>query len=82
MDNEQIHVTLIEDERDVREGLTVLINGSPGFRCIASFRTMEEALHSIWGQIPDVVLTDIAPGMSGIEGARVLKKHYPNTGRG
>jgi DNA-binding NarL/FixJ family response regulator len=79
MDNEQIHVTLIEDERDVREGLTVLINGSPGFRCIASFRTMEDALHSTWGRIPDVVLTDIGlPGMSGIEGIRVLKERYPN----
>jgi len=79
MDNEQIHVTLIEDERDVREGLTVLINGSPGFRCIASFRTMEDALHSTWGRIPDVVLTDIGlPGMSGIEGTRVLKERYPN----
>ena len=79
MDNEQIHVTLIEDERDVREGLTVLINGSPGFCCIASFRSMEDALHSTWGRIPDVVLTDIGlPGMSGIEGTRVLKERYPN----
>lgn len=79
MDNEQIHVTLIEDERDVREGLTVLINGSPGFRCIASFRTMEDALHSTWGRIPDVVLTDIGlPGMSGIEGTKVLKERYPD----
>jgi len=79
MDNEQIHVTLIEDERDVREGLTVLINGSPGFRCIASFRTMEDALHSIWGRMPDVVLTDIGlPGMSGIEGTKVLKERYPD----
>lgn len=79
MDNEQIHVLLIEDERDVREGLTVLINGSPGFRCIGSFRTMEDALQSIKEPIPDVVLTDIGlPGMSGIEGARILKERYPN----
>ena len=79
IDNEEIQVTLIEDERDVREGLTVLINGSPGFRCIASFRTMEEALHSIGDRIPHVVLTDIGlPGMSGIEGTRVLKERYPN----
>jgi hypothetical protein len=35
-----IKVTLIEDLRDVREGLSVLINGSPGFRCPASFRIM------------------------------------------
>lgn len=79
IDNEEIQVTLIEDERDVREGLTVLINGSPGFRCIASFRTMEDALHSIGDRIPHVVLTDIGlPGMSGIEGTRVLKERYPN----
>lgn len=79
IDNEVIQVTLIEDERDVREGLTVLINGSPGFRCIASFRTMEEALHSIGDRIPHVVLTDIGlPGMSGIAGTRALKERYPN----
>lgn len=79
IDNEVIQVTLIEDERDVREGLTVLINGSPGFRCIASFRTMEDALHSIGDRIPHVVLTDIGlPGMSGIAGTRVLKERYPN----
>lgn len=79
IDSEQIRVTLIEDERDVREGLTVLINGSPGFRCIDSFRTMEDALHSIGQRIPDVVLTDIGlPGMSGIEGTKIIKEQYPN----
>ncbi|PWT92887.1 MAG: DNA-binding response regulator [Blastocatellia bacterium] len=77
--NDQIHVTLIEDERDVREGLTVLINGSPGFRCVGAFRTMEDALQSIGDRLPDVVLTDIGlPGMSGIDGTRVLKERYPN----
>jgi DNA-binding NarL/FixJ family response regulator len=77
--NDQINVTLIEDERDVREGLTVLINGSPGFRCAAAFRTMEDALRSIGGRVPDVVLTDIGlPGMSGIDGTKVLKERYPN----
>ena len=73
-----ISVTLIEDERDLREGLTVLINGSPGFRCTASFRTMEDALRSIGNGVPDVVLTDIGlPGMSGVEGTRILKERYP-----
>jgi DNA-binding NarL/FixJ family response regulator len=73
-----IKVTLIEDLRDVREGLTVLINGSPGFRCPASFRTMEDALRSIAAALPDVVLTDIGlPGMSGVAGIRILKERYP-----
>ena len=40
---------------------------------------MEDALHSTWGRIPDVVLTDIGlPGMSGIEGTKVLKERYPD----
>jgi DNA-binding NarL/FixJ family response regulator len=68
---------LIEDLRDVREGLAMLINGSPGFRCTASFRTMEEALRTIKNSPPDVVLTDIGlPGMSGIEGIRILKNRF------
>jgi DNA-binding NarL/FixJ family response regulator len=70
---------LIEDQREVREGLAVLINGSPGFSCMASFRTMEEALGAFENHLPDVVLTDIGlPGMSGIEGIRLLKERYPN----
>ncbi len=72
-----INVVLIEDLRDVREGLAMLINGSPGFRCAASFRTMEEALRAIKNPPPDVVLTDIGlPGMSGTEGIRILKERF------
>jgi DNA-binding NarL/FixJ family response regulator len=72
-----ISVMLIEDLRDVREGLAMLINGSPGFRCTAAFRTMEEALRSIKTTPPDVVLTDIGlPGMSGVDGIRILKDRF------
>ena len=74
-----IKVALIEDQRDVREGLAVLINGSPGFRCVAAFRTMEDALRAITRELPDVVLTDIQlPGMSGIEGISILKERHPD----
>ena len=78
MSHGPIKVALIEDQRDVREGLAVLINGSAGFRGLASFRTMEDALRSIDGQMPDVVLTDIGlPGISGVEGIRILKERHP-----
>ena len=42
--SQPLNVVIIEDQRDVREGLAVLINGTPGFRCTSSYRTMEEAL--------------------------------------
>jgi DNA-binding NarL/FixJ family response regulator len=74
-----ITVAIIEDQREVREGLAILINGTRGFRCTASFRTMEDALRMIGGALPTVVLTDLGlPGMSGVEGITRLKERYPD----
>jgi len=71
-------VLLVEDQRDVREGLFALINGSTGFHCLGAFRTMEEALRAVDKELPDVVLTDVGlPGMSGIDGTRILKQTHP-----
>lgn len=74
-----IKVAIIEDQREVREGLAILINGTAGFRCVGSFRTMEEALRFIANDPPSVILTDIGlPGMNGIEGIRILKERHPD----
>ncbi|MGH9900556.1 MAG: response regulator [Pyrinomonadaceae bacterium] len=78
-----IRVAIIEDLREVREGLKALINGTHGFRCADSFRTMEEAIARFGtptgAGLPDVVLTDIGlPGMSGIEGTRILRERHPD----
>ena len=73
-----IKVAIIEDEREIRECLTLLVNGSEGYTCTGSYRTMEEALDKISRQLPDVVLSDIGlPGMSGIDGVRLLKERHP-----
>jgi DNA-binding NarL/FixJ family response regulator len=74
-----IRVAIIEDRREIREGLATIINGTPGFRCTGAFRSMEEALDGIRQQVPDIVLNDIGlPGMSGIEGIRLLKERHPD----
>ena len=73
-----IKVAIVEDERDIRECLTVLVNGTEGYSCTGSYRTMEEALEQIPRRMPDVVLSDIGlPGMSGITGVRLLKERHP-----
>jgi len=79
MRDRPVRVVIIEDLADVREGLVMLVNGTSGFRCAASFRTMEEALAAIDDSRPDVILTDIGlPGMNGIEGTRILSARLPN----
>jgi DNA-binding NarL/FixJ family response regulator len=75
----RLNVVLVEDVREVREGLSSLIDEASGFRCAAACRTMEEAIASPAISRADVVLTDIGlPGMSGIEGIRVLQQRWPS----
>jgi DNA-binding NarL/FixJ family response regulator len=74
----QILTALVEDDRATREGLSLLIDGTPGYRCIGSYRSVEEALRPKSNEQPDVLLLDIhLPGMLGSEGVRVFKEKYP-----
>ena len=73
-----IRVTLVEDDRATREGLGLLIDGTPGFRCIGLFRSVEEGLRAGSSEQPDVMLLDIhLPGMLGSEGVRLFRDRYP-----
>jgi DNA-binding NarL/FixJ family response regulator len=73
-----IRVAIVEDQREFREGLAFLIDGTDGYHCTQRFGSMEEALEGLDRDLPDVVLVDIGlPGISGIEGVRLLKERYP-----
>jgi DNA-binding NarL/FixJ family response regulator len=75
---ETIKVAIIEDQRDIREGLAWIIKATEGFTCTGGYRSMEEAIEKIGFDLPDVVLTDIGlPGMSGVEGIGILKGRFP-----
>jgi DNA-binding NarL/FixJ family response regulator len=74
-----LRIVLIEDLREIREGLTALINGTEGFECVASYSMMETALARIEYNEPDAILTDLGlPGMSGIEGIERLRVIFPD----
>src|ERR1044071_9201143 len=74
-----IKTAIVEDQREIRDGLTTLINSTEGYHCTGSYRSMEEALEKIKRDLPSIMLCDIGlPGMSGIEGIKILKDRYPN----
>lgn len=76
-DAQPIRVAIIEDERELRDGLRALLELTPDLACSGSFRTMEEALRFINPAKVDLVLTDIGlPQMDGIEGIRRLHEKF------
>ena len=75
---EPIRVAIVDDQREIREGLRFLIDATAGYRCAGAFGSMEEALPALNTVLADVVLCDIGlPGMSGIDGIRLLKERHP-----
>ena len=78
-ENALVRVVVIEDQRELREGLQILLNYTPNFRCVHSFGSMESALAGLEADnLPDLILTDIGlPRMDGIEGTRILREKFP-----
>jgi DNA-binding NarL/FixJ family response regulator len=69
-----IKVLIYEDNPQLREGLTMLINGSEGFEVLASFKNCNNVLQEIKTYKPDVILMDIdMPGTNGIEGLKQIR---------
>lgn len=73
-----IYVSLVEDDDEIRSSIPQLINNSQGFKCISCFSNCESAIQEIPKNPPDVVLMDISlPGISGIEGVKILRDKAP-----
>jgi DNA-binding NarL/FixJ family response regulator len=73
-----IKVSIIEDDKWIRENLAKQITQTDGFVCSGAYGTGEEALVRLPGLAPDVILMDInLPKMNGIECVRQLKTLVP-----
>jgi DNA-binding NarL/FixJ family response regulator len=72
-----IKVAIVEDHQKIREGLTALIDGTKASARPAVFDPWKrlwpgsDRTYRTW---PGIGL----PGISGIEGVRVLKQRYPH----
>ena len=77
--SQMITVAIVDDIKDIREGLKMLIDNSDGFACVQTYGNAEDAMNELPLKPADVVLMDInLPGLSGIEAVRHLKSKCPN----
>jgi DNA-binding NarL/FixJ family response regulator len=75
----RVRVAIVEDQREIREGLRLLIDSTPAYTCPAAFGAMEPALAALSADVADIVLIDLGlPGMSGLEGIARLKARHPD----
>src|SRR3989475_12817076 len=69
---------IVEDDRAVREGLSLVIDGTTGYACVGAFGSVEEGLKLPATLNADVMLLDInLPGMLGSEGVGFFRSKYP-----
>ena len=74
-----IKVIIVEDNKTIREGLTVLINATDGLKCVKNYGNCEDMLEDLMQVNPDLILMDIGlPGISGIEGIKRAKLILPD----
>jgi DNA-binding NarL/FixJ family response regulator len=74
-----IKILIYEDNPQLREGLSMLINGSDGFEVLAAYKNCDHVVDEVEAWRPDVILMDIdMPGVNGIDGLKHIRK--VNTG--
>ena len=74
-----IKIIIVEDNKTIREGLTVLINATDGLKCVKNYGNCEDMLEDLMQVNPDLILMDIGlPGISGIEGIKRVKLISPD----
>jgi DNA-binding NarL/FixJ family response regulator len=75
-----ILIGIVEDDEQIREGIITYLHRHDQFVCDWSYGSVEDLLSNLSERsIPNVLIMDIGlPGMSGIEGMKIIKGKYPS----
>jgi DNA-binding NarL/FixJ family response regulator len=73
-----IKIAVVEDNSALRASLVSLFDKTEGMRCVASLNNLLNVISEVGSALPDIILMDIGlPNISGIEGVRTVKTHFP-----
>ena len=77
-----LKIAIVEDKKDVREGLVFLLDRSPGLECVSACASGEDALRLLPALQPDVILLDIQLSgvLTGLDCIEKLKTSIPMAG--
>lgn len=74
----QIKICIVEDLKEVRDGMTSLLTLDERFEVLATFADAERAAVELPAWQPDIIIMDInLPGMNGIECIKKVKLQCP-----
>ncbi|WP_229365891.1 response regulator [Fibrisoma montanum] len=78
--NDTIKIVYYEDNRDLREGISFLLQATPNLELLGAFADCSRLQDEMRRLQPDVVLMDIdLPGISGIDAVPIVKATSPRT---
>jgi len=77
-----INVGIIEDEDEIRENIYSYLNHQEDLFCSIASNSFESFFKEIKTKsVPEIILADIGlPGMSGLDGIKLIKTKFPETG--
>ncbi len=72
-------VLIVEDDSEIRNSFSLIVNSSPRFAVVNSYGSCEEAIKHLNQDKPEIVLMDIElpGGMNGIQGTKIIKEKAP-----
>ena len=77
---ERIRVLVVDDQRIIRDGLTILVGRIDGVEVVGTAGDGVEALERATAEGPDVVLMDLGmPRMEGTQATRAIRSALPRT---
>lgn len=73
-------VLVVEDDPEIRNSFSLIVNSSQKFMVVNAYGSCEDMISNLHRDKPEIILMDIElPGMNGIQGVRVVKDKSPHT---